>query len=1027
MAKSFSFGDAKRLLRDVAELQRRIRMAPTRMDELKGDIVQAAEALKSAELTKSLLELPVEDLNKYKKGLRTSLLRENGYTSIAHVCNTSYSNLSAIYGISESSARDMKKIAGEYAKQVQIEIRVRLSSDNRTAESTSLIRAVAAYRRADILVRDIADNAFADSDKMEYAQSDLSSVMGVRWLLSSKAKKARAEEAYSYLREAYLGSYGSIQRLTLKKLDEVSDVSGEDAWRAFESDPVGFSNTIEDTAPGFLGPDGSMGYGLPEDLALKIQEECFYPDGLLVELRNYQEWGVKYALHQGKVLLGDEMGLGKTIQAIAVMVSLRNTKATHFVVVCPASVLANWCREIATKSRLRVEKVHGSRREDALSCWRRNGGVAVTTFETLEHFDLEDSLGFSLLVVDEAHYVKNPGARRSCNVAKLSQHAERILLMSGTPLENNVDEMISLIRLLRPDIAKSISGMTHISSALRFKELVAPVYYRRKREDVLSELPELIENEDWCSLSPEEELAYEDTIQSKNIMAARRVSWNVGDVRRSTKARRLCEIVRESKEDGRKVLVFSYFLDTLNKVIQSLGENCYGPINGSVSPQRRQQVIDEFDKAPAGSVLVSQIQSGGTGLNIQSASVVIICEPQFKPSVENQAVARAYRMGQVRNVMVHRLLCLDSIDERIVEILEDKQRIFDAFADESLAAKEGFGIEEKEYSNIIEKEIERINARRDANVAGVLIETNVAKATSIGDGKGSFVADSGKGPSAAFSDEMSHIEKTVVPKGEDGLRSTLKGVSVTRRIREYPQPRGGFLNPKLFEVVQLDGGISELASYENVVPGVVGIAVDYMVRFCTGSSVFDSFAISRKGAFRVGKVDLFNKLAAEIVGLDDKSIANAIKLAGFDVAYRMDPRAYRPVEEIKPDSQTLKNVRIMVKRGCAFLNECGPKILDGLTFEGGYTDIVSNGDGDFLTPDTLWDFKVSKNPPNSRQTLQLLMYWRMGLHSTHTEYQQVRQLGIFNPRMNRIYRLPVGCISEEIIAEVEKDVIGYRA
>ena len=84
------------------------------------------------------------------------------------------------------------------------------------------------------------------------------------------------------------------------------------------------------------------------------------------------------------------------------------------------------------------------------------------------------------------------------------------------------------------------------------------------------------------------------------------------------------------------MLVFSYFLDTLNKVIQSLGENCYGPINGSVSPQRRQQVIDEFDKAPAGSVLVSQIQSGGTGLNIQSASVVIICEPQFKRLLKNR-------------------------------------------------------------------------------------------------------------------------------------------------------------------------------------------------------------------------------------------------------------------------------------------------------------------------------------------------------------------------------------------------------
>ena len=203
MAKSFSFGDAKRLLRDVTELQGRIRMAPTRMDELKSDIVQAAEALKSVELTKSLLELPVEDLNKYKKGLRTSLLRENGYTSIAHVCNASSSNLSAIYGISESSARDMKKIAGEYAKQVQIDIRVRLSSDNRTAESTSLIRAVAAYRRAGILVRDIADNAFVGSDKMEYAQSDLSSVMGVRWLLSSKAKK-RAPKKHIHTYEKHI-------------------------------------------------------------------------------------------------------------------------------------------------------------------------------------------------------------------------------------------------------------------------------------------------------------------------------------------------------------------------------------------------------------------------------------------------------------------------------------------------------------------------------------------------------------------------------------------------------------------------------------------------------------------------------------------------------------------------------------------------------------------------------------------------------------------------------------------------------
>lgn len=1022
MAKSFSSGDAKRLLHDIARLQKQVRWAPTKADEFKRNIIQAAEAMKSVELTKALLELPVEDLNKSKKGLRTSLLRENGYTSIAHVCNASVSNLSAIYGISESSARDMKRIAAEYARQVQDGVRIRLSSDNRTRETTLLIRSVAMYRQATVLARAISDNAVGVLSGIEYAQSDLSSAIGVRWLLSSKAKKARAEEAYASLRKTYLGVYGSVQRAALKELDDVDDMPVEDVWRAFESDPVGFSSTIEQVAPGFLGSSNSLGYGLPEDLALQIQEECFYPDGLLVKLRSYQEWGVKYALHQGKVLLGDEMGLGKTIQAIATMVSLKNTKAAHFVVVCPASVVANWCREIATKSRLRVEKIHGSKREAALSTWLKNGGVAVTTFETVEHFDLEDSFRFSLLVVDEAHYVKNPGARRSRNVAKLSLHAERLLFMTGTALENNVEEMVSLIRLLRPDIAQSISGMTHISSAPRFKELIAPVYYRRKRDDVLSELPELIESEDWCSLSAKEELVYEDTIRSRNMMAARRVSWNMENVNESTKAQRLREIVQESKEDGRKVLVFSFFLDTIKKVMRAFDEDCYGPINGSTPSQQRQEIIDEFDRASAGAVLVAQIQSGGTGLNIQSASVVIICEPQFKPSIENQAISRAYRMGQTRNVMVHRLLCLDSVDERIMEMLDEKQRVFDAFADESVAAKESLCIDEKTYSNIIEKEIERINAKRGegpeevSSKTGVTGEKDDAVEIPVSN---ETVAPSGTSSTRPGNEETS---RKVVE-----LLNTAKGVSVTHRVKECPQPRGGYLNPDLFEVVQRDGGIADLAPHENVAPGLVGSAVDYLTRYLTGSSADDAFKIPSKGAANVGELLLFDDLICMVEGLDDDSVASAIQLAGFDAAYRVGFRAYKPVQMIRPDLQTIENVRTMVKRSCDVLREYGPKILDGLTFEGGYTDIVSVGDGDFLTADTLWDFKVSKNTPTSRQTLQLLMYWRMGLHSVHAEYQQVKYLGIFNPRLNRVYRLPVEKISNESIAEVDRDIIGYGA
>ena len=157
--------------------------------------------------------------------------------------------------------------------------------------------------------------------------------------------------------------------------------------------------------------------------------------------------------------------------------------------------------------------------------------------------------------------------------------------------------------------------------------------------------------------------------------------------------------------------IFSFYLDVIEKISELLGSQCTEPINGSVTPNRRQEIIDDFDNAPAGKVLISQIIAGGTGLNIQSASVVIFCEPQLKPSIENQAIARAYRMGQARNVLVYRLLCENTIDERITEMLAEKQAIFNAFADKSVAA-DNVEVDVKSLGNIIKEEIDRINRTR---------------------------------------------------------------------------------------------------------------------------------------------------------------------------------------------------------------------------------------------------------------------------------------------------------------------------
>lgn len=317
-----------------------------------------------------------------------------------------------------------------------------------------------------------------------------------------------------------------------------------------------------------------------------------------------------------------------------------------------------------------------------------------------------------MLVVDEAHYIKNPDANRSINTRAICAHAQRLLFMTGTALENNVDEMVNLIDILRPDIAKQISRMKMLSSAPQFREKVATVYYRRKREDVLTELPELLENEEWCQLCAEEEQAYEEAVLSRNYNAARRVSWNVSDLKNSCKANRMLEIIEEAKSEDRKIIVFSFYLDTIKKISDLLGEQCMEPINGSISPSKRQEIIDKFDKAPAGQVLAAQIIAGGTGLNIQSASVVILCEPQLKPSIENQAISRAYRMGQARNVIVYRLLCDNTIDEKITDLLSEKQAVFDAFADKSVAA-ENVEIDTTSLSDIIQEEIDRIKNKAE--------------------------------------------------------------------------------------------------------------------------------------------------------------------------------------------------------------------------------------------------------------------------------------------------------------------------
>lgn len=254
--------------------------------------------------------------------------------------------------------------------------------------------------------------------------------------------------------------------------------------------------------------------------------------------------------------------------------------------------------------------------------------------------------------------------------------------------------------------------------------------------------------------------------------------------------------------------------------------------------------------------------------------------------------------------------------------------------------------------------------------------------------------------------------------------------TVSKRANDYKQPRGGFIPPSTFEKIKIEDGI-ELKE-ENISPGIIGTVVDYMVRFLNGSLLDEAFAIPMLGAKLLKKEKEASQLLDSIDGLDDNSIIAACKIVAFDAVVRAGVIAYKPIEEINPDEHTVFNIKTMIKRCQKFIENYGPIVDEGMTFIGGYTETVVSGDADFMTEDTIWDLKVTKNAIKSSQTLQILMYYLMGcrtiiLNADYDFKNKIKKIGIYNPRLNEIYIKSINEIDEQIIKEVEEQVIGYNS
>jgi len=387
------------------------------------------------------------------------------------------------------------------------------------------------------------------------------------------------------------------------------------------------------------------------------------------------------------------MGLGKTIEALAAIVhNWSINHGGHYLVVVPAGLTANWIREIQNRTSIPDHLLRGPDRHSLVTQWLSKGGIAVISYNTLIGTPLAAWLRainrkIDILISDEAHYVKNPDAQRTASVKDLATMAKVVCLMSGTPMENHPGEFCDLIDVARPGEGQSLKQETVVADLLfnnssRFHARVAGIYLRRNQEDVLRELPEKIEIPEWVDLEDGDLIAYRNAVCQGNFMAMRKTATiGLGDGA-SSKINRLHDLLDDHRGSGRKVVIFSFFLEVLSLLESQM--NVLGAITGSMDARERLRLVDTFREQPNHQILLAQIEAGGQGLNLQAASVVVLMEPQFKPTTEDQAVARAHRMGQSRRVIVHRLLARDCVDERLVRRLSRKKELFELYARESL-------------------------------------------------------------------------------------------------------------------------------------------------------------------------------------------------------------------------------------------------------------------------------------------------------------------------------------------------------
>ncbi|WP_155370816.1 DEAD/DEAH box helicase [Catellatospora vulcania] len=669
--------EARALVADAADAQRTARTLLDTEQHLVTEIRGLADAHRRRLLDERLHQADIARLRDTADGrLRLGPLQAAGFRTVGDLI-ARRQQLHQYPGMGSASVAQIEAAIESLAETVEADTVLRPDPDRRSPEDTHLLLSLhrlAVFRRR---ARPVLGRAGELHDAVA-GRIDGARRANNRWRSLFRGRQGRqADAAELAALEADLRSprlETARTRVQAAATALAAEPTAKQLWQKYKADAATFLTLLAEVTGRRTGERGPADH-LSADDAVRIDELRLDTSLLISTLRGYQSFGARFMVVQRRVILGDEMGLGKTVETLAAMCHLAAQGERHFLVVCPPSLAGNWMHEIKRHCRLTPRLLYGGDLAKNTAAWRAQGGIGVASYTALDRLDLKD-VTVAMAAFDEAHYIKNPETRRTKQSRRLIDRVERVALLTGTPLENRVSEFAALTEHVNADVAQQAAAAP---SAEAFRQAIAPAYLRRNQSDVLAELPARIENVLPVTLAPTEAAAYRKAVWEGHFMTMRRATF--GDpAKTSTKLDQIREIAGEALAEGHKVVVFSYFRDVLTAVAAALGARAHGPLTGSTPPLQRQQVIDKFTAGKRPAVLVSQIEVGGVGLNLQTASVVILVEPQWKPSTEEQAIARCHRMGQVRPVQVFRLIAEDTVDTSMRELVAGKAAIFDEYA-----------------------------------------------------------------------------------------------------------------------------------------------------------------------------------------------------------------------------------------------------------------------------------------------------------------------------------------------------------